>query len=230
MTQQTKSATGRSRAEDIADRLREAIHAHRLTPGAKLSEDEVGGIFEVSRTTTRAALHMLAHEQLVTIEPNRGAFVASPSIREAREVFEARALLEPRTARSAAERATPADVALLRAHIDAEHAAMRDGDSGRALMLSGEFHIQIARIADQDTIEDFIRQLISRSSLVIALYWRRQTALCESHAHDALIEALARGDGIAAEELMSSHLVDLLSLLDLRQTPPGSLSLKDALA
>ena len=94
MTQQTKSATGRSRAEDIADRLREAIHAHRLTPGAKLSEDEVGGIFEVSRTTTRAALHMLAHEQLVTIEPNRGAFVASPSIREAREVFEARALLE----------------------------------------------------------------------------------------------------------------------------------------
>ena len=118
----------------------------------------------------------------------------------------------------------------LRAHIDAEHAAMRDGDSGRALMLSGEFHIQIARIADQDTIEDFIRQLISRSSLVIALYWRRQTALCESHAHDALIEALARGDGIAAEELMSSHLVDLLSLLDLRQTPPGSLSLKDALA
>ncbi|WP_417742590.1 GntR family transcriptional regulator [Salipiger sp.] len=230
MTKQTKSATGRSRAEDIADRLREAIHAHRLTPGAKLSEDEVGGIFEVSRTTTRAALQMLAHEQLVAIEPNRGAFVASPSIREAREVFEARALLEPRTARSAAERATPADIARLRAHIDAEHAAMRSGDSGRALMLSGAFHIQIAGIADQDTIEDFIRQLISRSSLVIALYWRRQTALCESHAHDALIEALARGDGIAAEELMSSHLVDLLSLLDLRQTPPGSLSLKDALA
>jgi len=230
VTKQTKSATGRSRAEDIADRLREAIHAHRLTPGTKLSEDEVGGIFDVSRTTTRAALQMLAHEQLVAIEPNRGAFVASPSIREAREVFEARALLEPRTARSAAERATPADIALLREHIDAEHAAMREGDSGRALMLSGEFHIQIAKIADQDTIEDFIRQLISRSSLVIALYWRRQNALCESHAHDALIEALARGDGIAAEELMSSHLVDLLSLLDLRQTPPGSLSLKDALA
>ena len=216
--------------ERIVDRMATAIHEHRLAPGMKLSEDEVGEVYGVSRTVVRAALQKLAHMHLVDLRRNRGAFVAQPTVKEAREVFEARALLEPRTARSAAERATPADVALLRAHIDAEHAAMRDGDSGRALMLSGEFHIQIARIADQDTIEDFIRQLISRSSLVIALYWRRQNALCESHAHDALIEALARGDGIAAEELMSSHLVDLLSLLDLRQTPPGSLSLKDALA
>lgn len=216
--------------EAVAAELEQAIHEHRLPPGAKLGEDELGEIYGVSRTTVRAALQMLSERRLVELKRNRGAFVAQPSVREACEVFEARALLEPRTARSAAERATPADIALLREHIDAEHAAMHKGDSGRALMLSGEFHIQIAKIADQDTIEEFIRQLISRSSLVIALYWRRQNALCESHAHDALIDALARGDGVSAEELMSSHLVDLLSLLDLRQTPPGSLSLKDALA
>jgi len=217
------------RARSVADSLTLAIHEHRLAPGLKLNEDEVGEIFGVSRTIVRSALQMLAHDQLVSIEPNRGAFVAEPSIREAREVFEARALLEPRTARSAAERVTPADVTLLRRHNDEEHAALHRGDYGTALRLSGQFHLEIARIADQATIAGFIAQLISRSSLVIALYWRRPNAMCETHAHEALLGALACGDGPLAEDLMKGHLLDLLSLLDLRETPPPPQSLREAL-
>ena len=213
----------------VADSLATAIHEHRLSPGMKLNEDEVGEIYGVSRTVVRAALQHLAHDRLVELKRNRGAFVAQPSVREAREVFEARALLEPRTARSAAERATVADIKVLQKHIDAEHAALHAGDTGRALHLSGMFHIEMARIADQTTIADFIAQLVSRSSLIIALYWQRRTALCESHAHDALIKALGRNDPDAAEELMKHHLVDLLTSLDLRDQPSVAKSLKDAL-
>ncbi|MCE6951422.1 GntR family transcriptional regulator [Cereibacter sphaeroides] len=214
----------------VADRLALAIHEHRIQPGTKLSEDEVGEIFGVSRTLVRAALQRLAHDRLVTLKRNRGAFVAQPSMREAREVFEARALLEPRTARSAAERMTPADVARLQRHIDEEHAALDAGDPGRALRLSGQFHVEIARIADQDTIREFITQLVARSSLIIALYWQRRAALCESHAHHALLRALAEGDGTAAEEMMKGHLLDLVSSLDLRNPAPPARSLKEALA
>ena len=95
--------------------------------------------------------------------------------------------------------------------------------------LSGDFHLEIARIADQQTIEAFLRQLISRSSLVIALYWRRRNALCESHAHHALVDALASGDGEAAEQLMKGHLLDLLSQLDLREREAGPATLREAL-
>ncbi|TKA97258.1 GntR family transcriptional regulator [Cereibacter changlensis] len=209
----------------VAEQLAQAIHEHRILPGAKLSEDEVGEIFGVSRTVVRAALQQLSHDQLITLKRNRGAYVAQPSIREAREVFEARALLEPRTARSAAERSTPADMTRLQAHIDAEHAALGAGAVGRAVYLSGQFHIEIARIACQDTIRDFITQLVARSSLIIALYWQRRSALCESHAHDALMRALAAHDGALAEEVMRGHLLDLLSSLDLqnRAAPPRSL-------
>ncbi|WP_425057003.1 GntR family transcriptional regulator [Rhodovulum marinum] len=224
-----KDSRAPSRARDVADSLTRAIHEHRLGPGMKLNEDEVGEIFGVSRTIVRAALQQLAHDQLVAIEPHRGAFVAQPSVREAREVFEARALLEPRTAHSAALRADPEDIAQLRRHIEQEHAALADGRDGQALRLSGQFHLEIARIADQATIAEFIGQLISRSSLVIALYWRRRNALCESHAHDALIGALADGDGPRAEELMKGHLLDLLSSLDLREAPAQPRSLKEAL-
>ena len=128
------------------------------------------------------------------------------------------------------EGAKPADIASLRRHIDDEHAAMHQGDAGRALYLSGQFHIEIARIADQATIAAFISQLIARSSLIIALYWERRRALCESHSHHALLQALERKDGATAEEVMAGHLVDLLASLDLRKQAARAMSLKEALA
>lgn len=222
------SATAAS-ADSIAVAISTAIHEHRLAPGTKLGEGELAQIYGVSRTVIRAALQSLAHGQLVDIQRNRGAFVAHPSIRDAREVFEARELLEPRTARRAAQLCTPEDITRLNRHIANEHAALAAGDQGQALHLSGTFHIEIAHIAGQATIAAFIETLIARSSLIIALYWRRESALCESHAHHALLGALERNDGRQAEELMHSHLVDLHSALDLRERADVSRSLKEAL-
>jgi DNA-binding GntR family transcriptional regulator len=216
-------------SEQVCDALRRAILAHRIGPGAKLVEDEVGEIFGVSRTIVRAALQSLAHQGLATIIRNRGAFVADPGVREAREVFEARALLEPRTSRSAAERATPQAVAGLHRHIKAEHQALEAGDLGQAVYLSGMFHLAIAEMADQTTIAAMISTLVSRSSLIVALYWHRPQAICESHAHHALADAIAAKDGARAEDLMKGHLLDLLSNLDLREKPAGAASLKQAI-
>lgn len=226
VTSPPKAATG----DSIADALSLAIHEHRILPGTKLVEDELAEIYGVSRTVVRAALQNLSHIKLVDIRRNKGASVASPSITEAHEVFEARELLEPRTARSAATRATPADIAMLERHISDEHAALAAADPGRALYLSGLFHTEIARIADQTTIAGFIETLIARSSLIIALYWRRESALCDEHAHHALVQALADRNEQKAEELMRSHLVDLHSALDLRERNGRTLSLRDALS
>ncbi|AJE47105.1 GntR family transcriptional regulator [Celeribacter indicus] len=220
----------RHRSSDaVAADLERAIHEHRLPPGTKLGEDELGEAYGISRTIVRAALLALSHRRLVELKRNRGAYVAQPSVREAREVFEARSLLEPRTARSAAERMTEEDLAILRANIGNEHAALDAGENGHALFLSGQFHTEIARIADQSTIEALISELISRSSLIIALYWRRRAALCETQAHHALLDAFARRDGALAEQLMKSHLLDLVASLDLRNVKQPPTSLREAL-
>ena len=97
-------------SETIAAALSLAIHEHRLAPGTKLGEDELSEIYGVSRTIVRAGLQSLSHQQIVEIKRNRGAFVAQPNLVEAREVFEARELLEPQTARRAAQKALPKDV------------------------------------------------------------------------------------------------------------------------
>lgn len=234
LTAQTKAGTilasrPADRSLEIVEGLRQAILEHRLKPGTKLSEDEVGDIYGVSRTVVRSALQSLAHSELVSIEKNRGAFVARPSVQEAREVFEARALIEPKVANMAASRIVPRHISRLTKHIDAEHAATARGDKGQGLALSGEFHLEIARIAAHQVYTQFVATLISRSSLIIALYWKRPDTTCESHSHEALLSAFEARDGQNAEEIMLSHMVDLSSGLDLNQDAAPGRSLADAL-
>lgn len=209
--------------------LRDAILSHRLAPGTKLPEDELARIYAVSRTLVRAALQALAHDRLVKLERNRGAFVAQPSQKEAREVFEARALLEPRVAALAAEKASATDVRALRRHLEDEDAALARGEDSLAIALSARFHVTIAEIADQAILRDFVSELVSRSSLIIALYWRRRDTTCERHAHHALVDAIAAHDPEQASALMTSHLVDLLSGLDLSPGPSPTTSLAELL-
>lgn len=199
--------------------IRDAIVAHRIAPGSKLPEDEIASIYGVSRTIVRSALQALGHDRLVNLEPNRGAFVAQPTKREAREVFESRALVEPHVAALACQNVTADQIARLREHLEREHEATHAGRDSDAIMLSARFHVDIAELADQQILTGFVKDLVLRSSLIISLYWRRRDTTCENHAHQALVDALETGNGKAASDLMRSHLVDLLSGLDLSDRP-----------
>ncbi|WP_287179790.1 GntR family transcriptional regulator, partial [Mesorhizobium sp.] len=162
-------------------------------------------------------------------EPNRGAFVAQPTKQEAREVFEARALIEPKVAALAAEVAKPAEIAQLRLHLEKEHEALHAGRDSDAIMLSAKFHVGIAEIAGHSILTGFVKDLLSRSSLIIALYWRRRDTTCESHAHHALVDAIEKHDVKDASDLMRGHLIDLLSGLDLSLGEKKPESLADIL-
>ena len=210
-----RQAGGEASWQPVRDGLHEAIIRHRLDPGAKLVEDEIAEAFGVSRTIVRTALQALAGDGIVVIERNKGASVARPQPEEAREIFEVRALVEPRIAGLAAQKMTPADAARLAACIEAEHAAIAADDPGEAVYISADFHRLIAGIAGHGVLASIVGDLLSRSSLVVALYWRRPEAMCASGAHHALLEALVEGNGDKAASLMRQHLFDLLAGLDL---------------
>ena len=203
------------RAAPIQSGIRAAILEHRLHPGTKLGEDEIGAIYKVSRTIVRAALQALAHEGIVVIEKNRGAFVARPSLTEAIEVFEARKLIEGKIAELAAQRADASTARLLIDHLAKEHAAVHAGDDHAAIRLSGEFHMQIAHLAGHRTLEGFLKKLIARSSLILLLYRRKKAKVCGTDHHVELADAIGRGDGPLAARLMVEHLSDIEAGLDL---------------
>jgi DNA-binding GntR family transcriptional regulator len=209
--------------------LKDAILSHRLAPGTKLPEDELASIYSVSRSVVRSALQALAHDRLARLEPNRGAFVAQPSKKEAREIFEARTLIEPRIAELAAAVARSTDILALRAHLEDEHAALKAGNDSDAIALSARFHVMLAKIADHSTFTGIVEELVSRSSLIIALYWERRETTCETHAHHELVEAIAKSDTKNASALMRNHMVDLLTGLDLTLGEKPSKRLADIL-
>ena len=211
-------SAGVSRADVIHRDIVTAILEQRLGPGTKLGEDEVGAIYGVSRTIVRAALQSLAHEGIVVIEKNRGAFVAHPTVKEAQEVFQARRLIEPAIVELATDACGPAEAERLRAHLAEEKRAQRADDQGAAIRLSGEFHLLLANMAGHRTYENFLRELVARSSLIILLYRRARSHACNADHHDLLVEAIATGDARRAVRLMTEHLVEIESELELVDT------------
>ncbi len=87
--------------------VRDGILRGEYRAGSRLTEQELAQAAGVSRTPVREALRRLHAEGLVNFEPNHGAVVAMFELEDAEEIFELRALLEPISARRAAERATP---------------------------------------------------------------------------------------------------------------------------
>ena len=118
------------RDEAIHLELSQAIVDHRIPPGTALQEDALSAAFGVSRTVIRKVLQKLSHERLVDIAPNKGAKVARPSAQEAREVFEARRLVEKILVERVVSLAHDADIDELGRLVVAEKSAFDAGDGG----------------------------------------------------------------------------------------------------
>lgn len=219
------------RAGAIRDHLRDAIVDHRLAPGTKLSEVEVGKLFDVSRTVVRGALQALAFEGLVRTERNRGAFVANPSPEEARQIFDTRRVIEPELARLAAERITSAEVARFRDLLQEEDQLMasRGPMARRAeIRASGDFHLLLATVAGNAILLRFMEELVARSSLVIALYGRTGASSCAHGEHGRILDRLERRDASGAVALLVEHINHIEADIDL--SPRSGLGLRDALS
>ena len=204
---------------EIYERMVSAILDHRLPPGTKLVEDKLATAFGVSRTRIRPVLVRLANEQVVTLTPNRGAAIAQPSEQEAREVFEARRLIEPTLVELFIAKADAADMDHLRNCIEDEEAARLAGDMRRAIRLSGDFHLQIAERAGHQTLGRILRELTSRTSLILMTYSsahareREEATACGCREHRTLLDAIRLRDAAEAGKRMREHLTRLESQL-----------------
>jgi DNA-binding GntR family transcriptional regulator len=186
--------------------IKRAIIEQALTPGTKLPEDSLGTHFGMSRTLIRAALARLVAEGLVETSQKRTASVAQPSLDEARSVFEVRRCLEAAVVRLVTQRWQPSMGAALEGHVRLEEQAAKQGNTAASARLAGEFHQLLAQLAANPLLERYIGEVVSRCSLILAVYGRPHSADCAIAEHRAVIEALRAGDLRAARRLMTHHL------------------------
>jgi DNA-binding GntR family transcriptional regulator len=199
-----------SRTAQVHEALRQAIIEQQLKAGTRLPEDAIGEVFGTSRTIAREAFGRLAVEGLVDLLPNRGAYVANPSLDEGRDVFVVRRGLERMVVESLAGMLRPQDVAHLRAFSAREKAVSATG-SVEAIRLAGEFHLALARMTGNQLLVRYVTEIVSRCSLILAMYGRPHSAECGVRKHAKIIDALAAGDREAALRLMDHHLEHVAS-------------------
>ncbi len=192
----------------IVDAITTAIVERRLMPGTKLAEQPIADVFQVSRTLVRQALNQLSRDRLVTLEPARGAFVAQPSVDEARQVFEVRSMLETALVRQvcAAAAADRSVLDPLHVHLKAEAAAVARVDVAGRTRLLAEFHVVLARLGGNAVLEQLLADLLSRCSLIALMYQSAHSAEHSHAEHLAIVDAIVRGDARAATRLMQGHL------------------------
>ena len=199
-------------------RLREAIVSGELLPDQRLVEAELGEAFGLGRAAVRTALVRLEQDRLVSREPHRGAKVRRVSVEEAVEILEARAALESLAVRHAAERASEADVAELRAILAEMRRLLDEGDLQGVSEANGRLHRRLLDASGHATARRLCATLASQT-----VRFQFRTILAPGRParsleeHTAIVDAVAAGDPDAAERAMRTHLAGVADALRQRR-------------
>lgn len=223
------STKAQQEIQRIMATLANAIVEHRLPPGARLTEAKLVEVLAANRNHVRAALQKLASEtKVVSLIPNRGAFVAKPTAEEAREIFSARMVLERAIVELAVTNLTPRNRNRLLKQVDNEKAAIARQDRQQMIRESGNFHRLLAEISGNRVLGELLEGLITRTSLIIALYQETFDVKCSIGEHQAVADAILRQDKDEAIRLMDHHMDDIQNHLLLDEAEP-EVDLKAAL-
>ncbi|WP_144637699.1 GntR family transcriptional regulator [Bordetella genomosp. 13] len=214
--------------EDIETRIYDAVvgsvMSQRLKPGTKLPEAALCELFGVGRSVVQKVLQRLAHDHVVDLRPNRGAMVAMPSREEVGQLFEARRALEAAILPLVAQYATRADYASLRRQLRAEHRAMHDYAQTEWARLASAFHQRLGELSRNPMLNRYLNEIISRCSLVVAIFQPPGNATCEHDEHARVVNYLEQGKVAAAVAEMDAHLRALEQHIQLVR-PPAEQSL-----
>jgi len=197
--------TAKTRQEAAVEALREAIVDGVYAPGQRLRQQELAKQYGCSVIPIREALHQLAAEGFVVLDPQRGARVATFNGRMLEEIFEVRIALERIAVHRAAERMNPHAVARTRQILERME---RPGLSpAEWVRLDWEFHDSLCACAEQE----FLRKLISNLRRQMEPYLRLDLAKVGTiefgrREHRRIFQACVRKDGEAAGRHLVRHL------------------------
>ena len=194
--------------QEVAERLRQRIFAHELTPGTWIDEQKLAEQYGISRTPLREALKVLASEGLVELKPRRGCYVTEISRQDLDDIFPLMAMLEGRCAAEAVAKAGAGDIEALKDIHERLEAAARDGRIDAFFEANQEFHRKIQELSGNrwllSVIQD-LRKVLKLSRLhSLSLEGRLQQSLDE---HRRIVAALSARNAEEAEKLMHDHLL-----------------------
>lgn len=192
-------------ADQVKDRLLEEILTGRLPPGSRIIETKIARELGTSQAPVREALRGLEALGVVEITPFRGSCVRRPSRREIIEAYVVRSSLEVLAARLAVPRMTDADVADLRALLEAMRAAAAADDGHAEAAADARFHGRIVELADNGTLRRLWGSLEPFSRTYLTLVVPGADPRWSADLHAPILDALEARDANRVVAALTEH-------------------------
>ncbi|WP_347909213.1 GntR family transcriptional regulator [Pseudomonas grandcourensis] len=198
----------RPSVDDLYSRVLDAIFEQRIHSASRFTEESLAQMFGARRSDMRDVLTRLSHQQIIILRVNHRPRVAELDVEQTRQTLHARRLAEIMLVRLACQRPCAQDLKRLRTLVENERQC---AERGRAIRLSGEFHLQLAQMAGNAPLAHFLESLVPLTSLAIAQFDLQQKDYCVEHME--ILDALERGDAATAQVALNRHLDYLEDLL-----------------
>jgi DNA-binding GntR family transcriptional regulator len=190
--------------------IRQRVITLKFRPGQFLNESTICTELGMGRTPVHEALHRLQIEGLVQIVPRKGILIRTASLDDVIALIETRMMIEPAGMALAAQRAEKSHLKSLQSVIDQSRQALRSNDRAGYMALDLSFHSEIIRATGNSVLTDVMRMLHQRASRLWHLQvWKDTDLKVTQKEHEAIFEALKRGDSGAALEAGRAHLNSL---------------------
>jgi len=201
----------RTMTEIAYEHILREVHTGALKPGDRLVIEEITRQLNIGRTPVREAVRQLASEGILTLDPYRSPRVRRISPDDVRDIYQVRAILEPRAAVLALEHISPADVASLRQLCAKAEDAVSHGRIEEYIALNKDFHFLIYERSGNPWLLKYIQLLwyFARWVNVPTLFDRSITQKYLA-SHAAVCEAIEHKDAAALEATCVAHLHDAL--------------------
>ncbi|WP_295644395.1 GntR family transcriptional regulator [uncultured Corynebacterium sp.] len=151
------------RSTEVTSDIRRAIASGRFTPGEKLNELALAKQLEVSRNTLRESFATLCAQGLLERIPNRGVFIAAPTLEDARDYYTARAHMEP----AALLWGEHLDVDELETYVSQAERCLRIGDDFGVATEMQNFHRAIIRASGSEQLDELMDEILAKMRLSI---------------------------------------------------------------
>jgi DNA-binding GntR family transcriptional regulator len=208
--------------EAVAGRLRGLILRGELAPGERLVETALAQAFGTSRGPIRDAIAHLQTAGLVTVNPRRGAYVATFDRRDVTEIYSLRITLETLAVQLAAAVGTDDDWDRMAAALRDLTDALAAGDPIAAGEADMRFHRGIVAAARHERLARAWDAFADQTLLLLRDLSRVDPDIqSATGGHDDIVDALRRRDGGLAEQLLRDHLVAAQAAMSARLAPAG---------
>lgn len=209
--------------EDAAYRsILKLILNNQIKPGDFILETEFSEMLSMSRTPVRQALGRLIAEGFLEKKRKKGCIIPVPTPDDARQIFQAREIIETEVVKLAVSNASKNDIAELKLILRAENVALSSNNKENYWLANEEFHFGVMKSSKNIYLEGFCRNIFRKSSIYIlffdSFYSRTEKSKKHPHQfslteHEGILESIENKDSKRAEELMKKHIRKSLEVL-----------------